>query len=238
MFHLWALIDKWINTKRLHITVLKVKGHSTNVINERADFLAKKGLTSPSFIISPNDIRHHIQGFPTFSNRQIIVERDPRKFVFELQQAQFFEQFISLSRFKHIVPHHEAELLDWECTWFCLHYDLSTSKSDTSFKANNAFILSTKLFLDELPLLAELQRRKPDIYNPSWNCIACDMEKETWSHLWTCPHTAPKLMVLRDTVRSMTLQTLAEHEKAPTRGLSKILCQIQWPFLLASSSGY
>src|SRR3954467_8579145 len=28
-------------------------------------------------------------------------------------------------------------------------------------------------------------------------------------------------MVLRDTVKTMTLQTLAEHEKAPTRGLSQ-----------------
>src|SRR3954452_1349270 len=47
------------------------------------------------------------------------------------------------------------------------------------------------------------------------------MEKETWSHLWTCSHTAPKLRVLRDTVKTTTLQTLAEHEKAPTCGLSQ-----------------
>src|SRR4051794_18654395 len=222
MFQLWTLIYAWINTKRLCITVQKVKGHSTNIINERADFLAKKGLVSPSFIITPNDIHQHLQCFPTFSNSKITIERDPRKFVSELQQAQFFEQFISLSRFNNnLIFQHNANLLNWECTWFCLHHDLQTVKYDTSFQANKAFTLSTKLFLNELPLLAELQRRKPDIYDPTWNCIACDMEKETWSHLWTCPHTAPKLMVLRDTVKTMTLQTLAEHEKAPIRGLSQ-----------------
>src|SRR3954469_18338461 len=39
------------------------------------------------------------------------------------------------------------------------------------------------------------------------------IEKETWSHLWTCS--------LRDTVKTMTLQTLAEHEKAFTCSLSQ-----------------
>src|SRR3954452_10868599 len=165
MYHLWALIYNWINAKRLHISVQKVKGHSMNVINERADLLAKKDLVSPSFIITPQDICHHLQCFPTFSKNNIAIERDPRKFVSELQQAQFFEQFISLSRFNIIAPQHEAKLLDWECTWFCLHYDLSIEKHNTSFQANKAFILSTKLLLNELPLLAELQRRKPNIYN-------------------------------------------------------------------------
>src|SRR4051812_27872153 len=39
MYHLWALIYNWINAKRLHISVQKVKCHFTNVINERQTFL-------------------------------------------------------------------------------------------------------------------------------------------------------------------------------------------------------
>jgi hypothetical protein len=91
MFHLWTLIYDWINMKRFCISVQKVKSHSTNIINEWV-----LGLTSPSFIITPNDIHHHLQCFSNFSNNNITIERDFRKFVSELQQAQFFEQFISL----------------------------------------------------------------------------------------------------------------------------------------------
>src|SRR3954471_4910825 len=64
MYHLWALIYNWINAKRLHISVQKVKGHFTNVINERADLLAKKGLISPSF---PPSLSRHKTYVTTFS---------------------------------------------------------------------------------------------------------------------------------------------------------------------------
>lgn len=101
-----------------------------------------------------------------------------------------------------------------------MHFNPSTSRTETSFIANRAFILSTKLLLDELPLLATLQKRKPEVYNPEWNCILCNTGKETWSHLWICSAIAPLFAEIRDEIQSLTIQKLSTHERAPTAGLS------------------
>ena len=74
--------------------------------------------------------------------------------------------------------------------------------------------------LDELPLLARLQQRKPEIYKPQWNCIMCGIDKETWPHLWICPVIAPELTNLWDTIRANFLDKLINHEKISTTGLS------------------
>ena len=52
--------------------------------------------------------------------------------------------------------------------------------------------------MDELPLLHRLQTiRRPDLYDPDWNCILCHEAKETWTHLWQCTTLLPILRPLR-----------------------------------------
>ena len=40
--------------------------------------------------------------------------------------------------------------------------------------------------LDELPWLSVLQKRKPEVYDPEWNCFLCKASKEDPSHIWHC----------------------------------------------------
>ena len=64
------------------------------------------------------------------------------------------------------------------------------------------------MMLNELPLLSLLQtRRRPDLYDASWNCVLCHEDKETWLHLWLCPVLKPLLISLRDETKK-ALETL------------------------------
>ena len=56
-----------------------------------------------------------------------------------------------------------------------------------------------------------LQRfRRPDLYDPSWNCVLCSSDKETWKHLWTCPGLIDHMTALRDVLRDQLFAQLEE----------------------------
>jgi ribonuclease HI len=50
--------------------LIKVKGHSDDALNQHADELARQGLTSPAFIISPGDIRFNTRASETALQHQ------------------------------------------------------------------------------------------------------------------------------------------------------------------------
>src|SRR5688572_19967906 len=89
----WLQIAEWVSKQNLQLTISKVKAHSTDINNNQADSLARNGLTNPSFILTPDSIKLNSSHSPRFSEKCIIIEENPRKFVIQTQQAQFFEQF-------------------------------------------------------------------------------------------------------------------------------------------------
>jgi hypothetical protein len=97
---------------------------------------------------------------------------------------------------------------------------METPKCHTSFKHNANFAWASKLMMEELPLLSTLQIRRPDLYNEDWNCVLCDTDKETWSHLWTCPVNAPKIRGLCSAAKQSLIDLLASHDQAPSDGLT------------------
>jgi hypothetical protein len=41
--------------------------------------------------------------------------------------------------------------------------------------------------LEELPTLSKLQIHKPHVYDADWVCCRCNIEDETFNHIWLCP---------------------------------------------------
>jgi hypothetical protein len=203
MYPIWNLMLERLQTRRITLILIKVKGHSDDALNQHADELARQGLITPAFIMSPNDIQFNTKALATFKNRTetTIMEVDARGFIRNMQQAMFFEQILTLKRFTHILPLHDSKHINWECTLFCLQYDMLTPSQQTSFAQNCTSTWTTKLFLEELPLLATLQKRRPDLYQADWNCVSCGLAPETWPHLWNCPTISPKLTGLRDAMK-------------------------------------
>src|SRR5215204_4721345 len=216
---MWNLINHWVHSRNLTLQLIKVKGHSANFLNDKADSLARSGLSSPSFCISPFDIKFNTVATPCFSYNRVIIESDSRRFTNSVQQAQFFESFISLNRFSTLAQSHNNNLLNWEATWSCLHFS-NESKLFTSFEQNASFTLATRLLLDELPLMAKLQLQKPNVYLQDWNCALCGLDKQTWAHLWVCPALTLKFEALRDVTLTTIIRLLAESVDPPASGLS------------------
>src|SRR5256885_4224177 len=113
----------------------------------------------------------------------------------------FFKQFISLKRYTSLLLLHDYKLINWNCTLFCLQHDMLTLSQQTFFAQNRAFTWVSKLFLEELSLLATLQKRRPDLYQADWNCVSCYLASEIWSHLWNCSIISPKLIGLRNATK-------------------------------------
>src|SRR5215204_5133357 len=216
---MWNLINHWVHSRNLNLQLIKVKGHSANFLNDKADSLARNGLVSLSFCISPMDIKFNTIATLCFSNNKTIVESDPRRFTTSIQQAKFFESFISLNRFSTLAHFHYANLLNWNATWACLRFS-NESKLFTSFEQNAVFTLATRLLLDELPVMAKLQLQKPNVYLQDWNCALCGLDKQTWSHLWICPVLKQKFAALRDVTLATIIQLLSDSAESPASGLS------------------
>ena len=116
----------------------------------------------------------------------------------------------------------DCNLIDWPTTWDCLHFS-NNAKGHTSFEQNTSFTLAVRLLLDELPLMAKLQTHKPFLYDKDWNCALCGLDKQTWSHLWSCPTLKLKLAALRDVTLATTIKLLSESDQTPESDLSNHL---------------
>ena len=83
MHPIWNLIVEWLNVRNITLTLIKVKGHSGNTLNQHADELAQQGLISPAFIMSPEDICFNTVALIAFRNcfTMLILEVDTRDFV-------------------------------------------------------------------------------------------------------------------------------------------------------------
>ena len=117
----------------------------------------------------------------------IPVKYDTRLFVKHIFDAFNLNVLLDLKRWKHISFLNDSQSIDWTATWSLFKSYLDFPNAHTSFKKSTLKTFRVKLLINELPILHNLQSyRRPDIYNPNWNCLLCDEEKETLTHLWNC----------------------------------------------------
>src|SRR5436305_12053402 len=83
MHPIWNLIVEWLSVRNITLTLIKVKGHSGDTLNQHADELAQQGLISPVFVMSPEDICFNTVALTAFRNcfTMLILEVDTRDFV-------------------------------------------------------------------------------------------------------------------------------------------------------------
>ena len=128
------------------------------------------------------ELDYNLQFNSSSSSHQ--VQTAPRTFMKTLFDALRFNSLLALPRWKTVESWHSLRYLDWPATWLLFNHIHNGSKSSTSFSSSAKKAFSTKMMLNELPLLSILQTiRRPDLYDASWNCILCHLDKETWSHL-------------------------------------------------------
>jgi ribonuclease HI len=75
---IWSAISHIINTLKLQVSLIKVKGHFNDLYNDKVDILTKSGLSSPHTILI--NTKTLLQQFCSIVwNKQIPIDKDLRK---------------------------------------------------------------------------------------------------------------------------------------------------------------
>jgi ribonuclease HI len=207
---LWVLkIIDIVKTKNIQIEWVKVKSHSKNRWNDKADSLAKKGTLSKK-IIFPEEVSHEeIEYCLEWENKRIdIPARLLCKIVTNARLGVEWKETIAI---KNIEPEEELTIYDWTYFWRRLNSSKGvhclTRRSSTR---RSAFM---KCILDKLPTLEELNRRRPDIYTTA-ECQVCQSKvKETQEHLASCKGQANLWKRIQKVSIATAWNSLKEEEK-------------------------
>jgi hypothetical protein len=171
-----------IRTKKIQIELVKVKSHSRNKWNDKADNLAKKETISKKVVqiekVSCKEIEYCLE----WENRRTDI---PARLLCKLvTNARVGAEWKETNTIRKLEPKADITIYDWTQMWKRLKrtkgVHCTTRRSSTR---RCAFI---KCIIDKLPTLEELNRRRPDIYTTT-ECQVCqDKVKETQSHLASC----------------------------------------------------
>ena len=183
-FQIWLTIAHIMEIKNLTIQLVKVKAHSGERLNERADRLAKTAAFSAP--------RLHLNYLNLPGNRleltcdYLTVEASSRRCIKSLYEAKHFFQILHLQRNSDIHLLTEQHHIHWSATSFMLNHNTTAKdKASTSFPQHRQRSFKYKLFCTELPTLSRMRSRRPDLY-PVDTCLSCQRCCENQSHFWTC----------------------------------------------------
>jgi len=172
--YLWNGIFQVINTLALEVTLHKVKAHSGNHANEQVDKLAKDALVSSALHFTVNDQIHTSILF-----NDLIIASPIRPFIKECIRANAFTSFLNLD-----INTRYSQEVDWLSTAFYISDNISSAA--TNYIASSTKKKKTLRLLEMLPTLEVFKRRHPVLYETSWTCNRCNIENETFAHVWTC----------------------------------------------------
>jgi len=143
--------------------MIKIKAHSGDRLNDLADQLAKKAVQDgPRLNLKLTDILA-VRMLMTCDDLEI--EASSRRCIKHLFHAQNFSQFLLLRRAKEIYMLTEQHHIQWSATTRMLNNNQTDKdRSTTSFTQHRRRAFKYKLFINELPTLTQLNKRRPDLY--------------------------------------------------------------------------
>ena len=205
-FQIWLSIAYIIECKNLTLNMVKIKAHSGDRLNDRADNLAKVAASSaPHLNVKYLSIPDHNL---EIACDNLTLEASSRKSIKTLFEARQFSNLLQLQRNSDLQLLTEHHHINWSAISFMLNYNFSDNdKSSTSFKQHRLRSFKYKIFSQELPTLSRMKLRRPDLY-PSETCLSCFRTNETQVHFWTCPFHQDKWRDILDRAADMLMLTL------------------------------
>jgi hypothetical protein len=180
----WSTILYIIKILELSIEIHKVKAHTGNKWNDLADVEANKGRMSEfSFSkkqsCTASERKYKLQFF------NIEIDDNHRNFIKNIHRIKNEEELYSLNRNTNI----DQKEIDKTVIYEYIKNNFKKTgdiKKFTTFKDQSRKVFKIKKLMEELPVLENLKKRKPDVYKANLKCIRCNTNNEDVKHLWEC----------------------------------------------------
>jgi exonuclease III/ribonuclease HI len=178
----WNNIMEVVKKKNIKLSLKKVKAHSGEEYNERADQLAKEANQLPA-------IEWNFKGGKYVQTamkwKGTIVEKAPREFIKQVTAMDNTYRWTRQKRNQRLLGKqvNRSEEYTWKQFWS----HMRISGLHTSFKESKKRNFRIKMLHNEMPTLEKLTERKPHLYSDANNrCRMCNLELETRDHLFEC----------------------------------------------------
>ncbi|GES99279.1 ribonuclease H-like domain-containing protein [Rhizophagus clarus] len=202
--HIWFVIMKVIKDNHLTVNLHKVKAHSNNVHNYKADTLAKAGHTS-TYLIELN--KHHI---PTNihivwdqHHDNITIDHNIWHITQDIGNRQKFYAWLDYKTNLALKTVSYNQEIDWPLTEKFFNFnpnDRPTSHKLTKFRA-----WQHKAINNLIPTMDIISLCYPNLFQDVSNCWSCNLHPETNTSLWLC---SINLKVLRPHIVKYTQDLL------------------------------
>ena len=96
---IWSTIIDTVKKKNIKLTLTKVKAHSNNLLNDKADILAKEASQLPS-ISWTQSRKYKIQTIPKW--KEIIIDIAPRNFIKEINKIKILKEWTNQQRIQNL----------------------------------------------------------------------------------------------------------------------------------------
>ena len=203
---LWHSIKYVIDHLLLSVSLRKVKGHSDNFFNNRADLLAKQGGSS-NILLKLNSNNTTFPSTFAIAWNSRIIERPIRSFTKDLTLVISQLRLFYLSAFEDIPC--IKEQIDWRLSRSALLFSTHMT-TPTSVQHQQETIFKLKSMFHILPTLDYLKMTQPHLYNNTV-CVLCKTSEEDWLHVYTCSSLQSMIKDCLTTSIGHLYVSLAEH---------------------------
>jgi ribonuclease HI len=182
-------IQQIIKILNIQLNLHKVKAHSGNTDNKKADSLAKQAINTLQIhqIVDNNITFIDKKIIPTWNN--IALEKPLPEIIKTIQRAKSITQWRLLNRTRQWLDHRKTQSIDWAKTFNNLHpskiTNHITSEADHTIRS-----FKLRLWNNKLPTKNKLHNRCKTIYQDN-KCHICNQE-ETNTHPFFCSIQAAK----------------------------------------------
>ncbi|CAB4485566.1 unnamed protein product [Rhizophagus irregularis] len=182
---IWDLIFWIIHNMKLSISLQKVKAHSNDTYNDRADALANTG----SFSEQPIIVNHRFFAQTSLGhigwNNIYVVDRNVRKWADNPIQATIFNSLVNNTSLKPIHEFISNGSIDWSFTRLWIHHNPTDSPTNNRLSIVKGTKIKKSNFI--YPTADILQRNYPKLYPKGViKCVECKCKDDTATHVCLC----------------------------------------------------
>jgi ribonuclease HI len=209
---LWHFIKQLLDSLHLQVTLIKVKAHSGDILNDTADRLAKEGLDNHNtFTMNPDSL--NLLNCTLIWDTNLAIDKNPRKSVKKIIQNLHFESHLAHTNLSSIRKAHLKDAINWLWTQLWMKYNLYNRP--TSLTLRNRYSWNVKISTYNLPTLDILQRNYPSIIKNKTECLLCDSTIESNEHLWKCDFSLRALYKIFSKHREILISLLQSNASKP-----------------------